>query len=99
MDTSGSSREWYDTRAVVPIIAYKLNITLNSVLQAARSGEDPSFFDVYLEGHRGTDPERPEVLCDDASTQKLVSINKYNFASFVISVINSMLCRVDILRK
>ena len=76
-----------------------LFITLNSELQAARSGVEPSFFDVYLEAHRGTDPERPEVLCDDASTQKLVSINKYNFASSVIFVLNSMLCRVDILRK
>ncbi|WVZ94282.1 hypothetical protein U9M48_040188, partial [Paspalum notatum var. saurae] len=30
-----------------------------------------SFVDVYIEGHKGSDPENPEVLCDQQSTEKL----------------------------
>jgi hypothetical protein len=61
---------------------------LNYVLQEARSGTKPSFFDVYLEGHGGTDLEHPDVLCDDTSIEKLLSTNMYNYALFVIYILN-----------
>jgi len=37
-------------------------------------GTKPSFVDVWIEGHKGPDPENPEVLCDEQATEKLVSI-------------------------
>ncbi|WVZ54387.1 hypothetical protein U9M48_005193 [Paspalum notatum var. saurae] len=37
----------------------------------AKSGIKPSFVDVvYIEGHKGSDPENPEVLCDEQATEK-----------------------------
>ncbi|WVZ63045.1 hypothetical protein U9M48_012716 [Paspalum notatum var. saurae] len=37
----------------------------------AKSGIKPSFVDVYIERHKGSDPENPEVLCDEQATEKL----------------------------
>ncbi|WVZ71460.1 hypothetical protein U9M48_020046 [Paspalum notatum var. saurae] len=37
----------------------------------AKSGIKPSFVDVYIEGHKGSDPENPKVLCDEQATEKL----------------------------
>jgi hypothetical protein len=65
----------------------------------ASTGAEHSFFDVYLHGHQGTDLKRMEVICDDPSLLKLISINLYSYVSFVISILNSMFCRVDILRN
>ncbi|WVZ80162.1 hypothetical protein U9M48_027661 [Paspalum notatum var. saurae] len=48
----------------------KVNVT-NFALQEAKSGIKPSFVDVYIEGHKGLDPENPEVLCDEQVTEKL----------------------------
>jgi hypothetical protein len=28
-----------------------------------------------MEGHRGPDPEHPEILFDDSATEKLVGVN------------------------
>jgi hypothetical protein len=72
---------------------------LNFVLQMASTMVDPTFFNVWGHAHRGTDPEHPKKLCDDALTQNLVSTKLYNYASFVISMLNLMLCKVNILRN
>ncbi|WVZ63262.1 hypothetical protein U9M48_012907 [Paspalum notatum var. saurae] len=37
----------------------------------AKSGIKPSFVDIYIEGHKGSDPENLEVLCDEQATEKL----------------------------
>ncbi|WVZ84114.1 hypothetical protein U9M48_031176, partial [Paspalum notatum var. saurae] len=37
----------------------------------AKSGIKSSFVDVYIEGHKGSDSEKPEVLCDEQATKKL----------------------------
>jgi hypothetical protein len=34
----------------------------------------PSFVDVYIRGHRGSNPQNPDELCDEGATQRLVSI-------------------------
>ncbi|WVZ93400.1 hypothetical protein U9M48_039382 [Paspalum notatum var. saurae] len=39
--------------------------------EEAKSGIKPSFVDVYIKGHKGLDPENPEVLCDEQATEKL----------------------------
>jgi hypothetical protein len=57
-----------------------LYISLCLLLQEARDGVEPRFINVYMEGHRGPDPEHPEILCDDSATEKLVGvINNYLF--------------------
>ncbi|WVZ84853.1 hypothetical protein U9M48_031837, partial [Paspalum notatum var. saurae] len=37
----------------------------------AKTGIKPSFVEVYIEGHKGSDPDNPEVLCDEQATEKL----------------------------
>ncbi|WVZ63409.1 hypothetical protein U9M48_013043 [Paspalum notatum var. saurae] len=37
----------------------------------AKTGVKPSFVEVYIEGHKGSDPDNPEVLCDEQATEKL----------------------------
>ncbi|WVZ99717.1 hypothetical protein U9M48_044978, partial [Paspalum notatum var. saurae] len=37
----------------------------------AKTGAKPSFVEVYIEGHKGSDPDNPEVLCDEQATEKL----------------------------
>ncbi|WVZ89014.1 hypothetical protein U9M48_035478 [Paspalum notatum var. saurae] len=37
----------------------------------AKSGIKPSFVDIYIEGHKGSDLENPEVLWDEQATEKL----------------------------
>jgi hypothetical protein len=57
-----------------------LYISLCLLLQEARDGVEPLFINVYMEGHRGPDPEHAEILCDDSATEKLVGvINNYLF--------------------
>ncbi|WVZ52354.1 hypothetical protein U9M48_003424, partial [Paspalum notatum var. saurae] len=37
----------------------------------AKTGVKPSFVEVYIEGHKGSDPDNPEILCDEQATEKL----------------------------
>ncbi|WVZ67119.1 hypothetical protein U9M48_016244 [Paspalum notatum var. saurae] len=37
----------------------------------AKMGTKPSFVDVWIEGHKGLDPENLEILCDEQATEKL----------------------------
>ncbi|WVZ53977.1 hypothetical protein U9M48_004857, partial [Paspalum notatum var. saurae] len=37
----------------------------------AKTGVKPSFVEVYIEGHKGSDLDNPEVLCDEQATEKL----------------------------
>lgn len=59
-------------------------ILLCLLLQEARDGVEPRFIDVYMEGHRGPDPEHLEVLCEDSATEKLVGVN--NNCLFLINL-------------
>ncbi|WVZ79801.1 hypothetical protein U9M48_027337, partial [Paspalum notatum var. saurae] len=43
----------------------------NNAWYEAKLGMKPSFVDVWIEGHKGPDPENPEVLCDEQATEKL----------------------------
>jgi hypothetical protein len=52
-----------------------LYISLCLLPQEARDGVEPRFIDIYMEGHRGPDPEHPEILCDNSATDKLVGVN------------------------
>ena len=76
---------------------------LKFILQEARSGVTPSFFDVYVEGHKGDDPANPEVLCDEIATQRMVRINKYNYGMHLLLSMQLMLklmfYRLVMLRK
>ncbi|WVZ96367.1 hypothetical protein U9M48_042018 [Paspalum notatum var. saurae] len=49
----------------------RVNVT-NFALPEAESGVRPSFVEVYIRGHQGSDPENPEVLCNEQATEKLV---------------------------
>jgi hypothetical protein len=55
--------------------------------------------EVYMEGHKGPDPEHPEILCDEEATEKLVNINKYNIILFSVSNYISICCRIVMLRR
>jgi hypothetical protein len=46
----------------------------NLILQVARDGVEPSTIQVYVEGHKGQDPNSLEMLCDSGATEKLVSM-------------------------
>jgi hypothetical protein len=52
-----------------------------------------------MEGHKGSDPDHPEILCDDNVTEKLVSKNKHNTTSFNIFNSNSTCCRLVMLTR
>jgi hypothetical protein len=66
-----------------------LFLTLDSVLQKASTGVNPHYLYVWLPAHH-----------DNVDTiEKLVSINFYCYASFVIFVLNSILSRTDIQRS
>ncbi|WVZ64019.1 hypothetical protein U9M48_013605 [Paspalum notatum var. saurae] len=41
-------------------------------MQEAQNGVVPSFIDVYVYGHRGSDPTNQEVLCTKAGKEKMV---------------------------
>jgi hypothetical protein len=43
------------------------------VLQVARNGVEPTSLQVFVEGHKGSDPNHPEILNDSNATEKLVS--------------------------
>jgi hypothetical protein len=62
----------------------------NLVLQLARDGVDPSMIQVYVEGHKGPDSNRPEMLCDSGVTEKLVSMKIDPISNFnvFLSILN-----------
>jgi hypothetical protein len=45
----------------------------NHVLQTARNGVEPTLLQVFVKGHKGPDPNHPEILNDSNATKKLVS--------------------------
>jgi hypothetical protein len=46
----------------------------NLVLQATRDRVEPSMIQVYIEGHKGPNPNSSEMLCDSDAMEKLVSM-------------------------
>ncbi|WVZ58670.1 hypothetical protein U9M48_008912 [Paspalum notatum var. saurae] len=42
----------------------------------AKMGTKPSFVDVWIEGHKGLDPENLEILCDEQATEKLAKFKE-----------------------
>jgi hypothetical protein len=54
----------------------------NLVLQVARDGVEPSMIQVYVEGHKGPDPNSPEMLCNSGATKKLVSMKINPISNF-----------------
>jgi hypothetical protein len=63
----------------------------NLILQATRDGVEPSMIQVYVEGHKGPDPNSPEMLCDSGAMEKLVSmkidpISNFNVFSLYIEL-------------
>jgi hypothetical protein len=74
--TSTRHRGWYDTRTLVPqVLRINLFITLDYVLQKKSTGVNLHYLDVWAHAHEG----------DATAAEKLVSINFYRYASFVIS--------------
>ena len=45
---------------------------INSFLQAAASGVEPSEIEIYVAGHKGADPANPDQLCSQSATEHLV---------------------------
>jgi hypothetical protein len=56
----------------------------NFVLQATRDGVEPSMIQVYVEGHKGPDPNSPEMLGDSGATEKLVSMKIDPISNFIV---------------
>jgi hypothetical protein len=66
-----------------------LFIMLDYVLQKASTGVDHHYLYVWKRAHQG----------NADATKKLISINFYYYASFVISILNSIFYRTDIQRN
>ena len=65
---------------MVRLVAYNIfnNIimnVINSFLQAAASGVEPSEIEIYVAGHKGTNPANPDQLCSQSATEHLVSLS------------------------
>ena len=45
----------------------------NLYVQEVKSGRTPTDVEVYMQGHRGSDPQNPDVLCTQTTTDRLVS--------------------------
>jgi hypothetical protein len=45
----------------------------NLYVQEVKSGRTPTDVEVYMQGHRGSDPQNPDVLCTQTATNRLVS--------------------------
>jgi hypothetical protein len=45
----------------------------NLYVQEVKSGHTPMGVEVYIQGHRGSDPQNPDVLCTQTTTDRLVS--------------------------
>jgi hypothetical protein len=44
-------------------------------IQEATRGQKPSDIEVYQEGHKGPDPNNPDLLCSQTTTDRLVSLD------------------------
>ena len=44
----------------------------NLYVQEVKSGRTPMDVEVYMQGHRGSDPQNPDVLCTQTTTDRLV---------------------------
>jgi hypothetical protein len=44
-------------------------------IQEATRGQKPSDIEVYQEGHKGPDPNNPDLLCSQTTTDQLVSLD------------------------
>jgi hypothetical protein len=45
----------------------------NLYVQEVKTGRTPTDAEVYMQGHRGSDPHNPDVLCTQKATGHLVS--------------------------
>jgi hypothetical protein len=45
----------------------------NLYVHEVKSGYTPTDVEVYMQGHRGSDPQSPDVLCTQTTTDRLVS--------------------------
>jgi hypothetical protein len=63
-----------------------LFIMVSSVLQKASIGVDPHYLDVWQPTHQG----------NADAVKKMVSISFYSYASFIIFILNSIFCMIDI---
>jgi hypothetical protein len=45
----------------------------NLYVQEVKSGHTPTDVEVYMQGHRGSDPQNPDVLCTQTTIDRLVS--------------------------
>jgi hypothetical protein len=45
----------------------------NLYVQEVKSGRTPTDVEVYMQGHRGSDPQNPDVLYTQTATNRLVS--------------------------
>jgi hypothetical protein len=54
---------------------------------------EPSTIQVYVEGHKGPDPNSLEMLCDSGATEKLVSMKIDPISNFnVFLTILNFIC-------
>ena len=73
--------------------------------QEARSGVQPSDVEVFIAGHRGPDPSKPDELCSQSSNECLVRCQHfwYSLHCFSISNLHGFLvcfyCRRDMARQ
>jgi hypothetical protein len=74
MDTSGKTREQYDTHTLIlHLLRVNLFITLDSILQKTSTGVESHFEDLWVPMHRD----------DPQSQQKLVSTNFYSYVCII----------------
>jgi hypothetical protein len=90
MDTLARPHVWYVKLSDQLLITH-LSRFSNLILQAARDGVEPSMIQVYVEGHKGPNPNSPKMLCDSGATEKLVSmkidpISNFNVFSLYIEL-------------
>ena len=45
----------------------------NLYVQEVKCGRTPTDLEMYMQGHRGSDPQNPDVLCTQAAPDRLVS--------------------------
>ena len=58
----------------------------NFYVQEVKSGRTPTDVEVYMQGHRGFDPQNPDVLCTQTATDRLVSF-WYSIMCFCINLV------------
>jgi hypothetical protein len=45
----------------------------NLYVQEVKTGPTPTDVELYMQGHRGSDPQNPDVLCTQTASDRLVS--------------------------